>query len=606
MSQISCRDGSTTASLAESAACVRAFLAIGAACRASRSGKSRHRKSCPVGHFCGSSDVGLDPGLQESEEHFAHLIAGVQDYAICLLTPEGLVKTWNAGAQRITGYAPAEIIGSHFSRFYPPEAIATRWPEHELDVAAREGRFEDEGWRIRKDGSRFWTDVVITSLFDDNGQHSGFLKITRDLTERRQAVESLRHSEQRFRLLVEQVKDYAIFMLDPEGRVASWNSGAQRIKGYTAAEIMGQHFSVFYTSEDVKSRKPERELEIARRQGSVEDEGWRVRKDRTLFWANVVITAIHDEAGHLLGYAKVTRDMTEKRKAEALEAADRQKNEFLAILAHELRNPLAPIRNGLQLLKLHDIDAATARQTRDMMERQVLQLVRLVDDLLDVSRVITGKLSFEKETVDVAMVIHLAIEESQPAIDARGHELMLSLPARSILVDVDVHRLAQVITNLLENASKYTDTPSQIWLSLERQTDDAVIRVRDAGIGIAPEILPTIFDLFIQADNSLARPRGGLGIGLNVVKRIVEIHRGRVEASSPGLGQGSEFTVRLPISRRSQQRLQGNPQNPNTRRRPSVEFSSWMTTLMLPSPHPRFFRLGGMTFKPPTAVRLPW
>jgi PAS domain S-box-containing protein len=490
-----------------------------------------------------------DVALREAEEHFAHLVAGVQDYAIFLLSPHGYVRTWNAGAERIKGYAAQEIIGKHFSQFYLPEAVGRGWPQHELDVAREVGRFEDEGWRVRKDGSTFWTNVVITSLHDANGKLSGFLKITRDLTERRQSLESLRQSEQRFRLLVSQVKEYAIFMLDPEGHVLSWNAGAQRIKGYEADEIIGKHFSVFYSSEDLASGKPARELQIARERGSVEDEGWRVRKDHSLFWANVVITAIHDNKQRLVGFTKVTRDMTERRKVEALEAADRQKNEFLAMLAHELRNPLAPIRNGLQLLKMRDIDADTAQQTTEMMERQVIHLVRLVDDLLDVSRVITGKLSFKKEPVEVSAIIHAAVEESQPAIDARGHELMLSVPARPILVDADPHRLSQVLVNLLQNAAKYTDTPSQIWLSLDRQDDDAVIRVRDVGIGIAADMLPSIFNLFVQADNSVARPRGGLGIGLNVVKRIVELHGGRVEAASAGLGQGSEFTVRLPISK---------------------------------------------------------
>ncbi|HEV8000559.1 MAG TPA: PAS domain S-box protein [Planctomycetaceae bacterium] len=487
--------------------------------------------------------------LREAEEHFAYLVAGVQDYAIFLLTPEGLVKTWNAGAERIKGYAANEIIGKHFSQFYPHEAIASGWPDNELKIAEREGRFEDEGWRLRKDGTRFWTNVVITPIFAADRSLSGFLKITRDLTERRAAEESLRLSEQRFRLLVEGVKDYAIFMLDPDGRVMSWNTGAQRIKGYTPAEIVGKHFSVFYPSEDVQSGKPAWELEVAREQGSIEDEGWRVKKDRSLFWANVVITAIYDKDRRLVGYAKVTRDMTERRKAEALEAADRQKNEFLAMLAHELRNPLAPISNGLQLLKMPEIDSSTVQQTTEMMERQVVHLVRLVDDLLDVSRVIMGKMSFKREPVELTAVVNRAVEESQFTIDGRGHELMLSLPARPIIVDADIHRLAQVITNLLENAAKYTEKPSQIWLSVDRENDEAVIRVRDEGIGISAEMLPHIFNLFVQVDNSLERPKGGLGIGLNVVKRIVELHGGTVAVSSAGLGQGSEFAVRLPVSK---------------------------------------------------------
>ncbi len=489
--------------------------------------------------------------LRESESHFAHLVAGVKDYAICLLSPEGIVKTWNAGAESIKGYAAEEIIGQHFSKFYTEESIASGWPEHELAAAALEGRFEDEGWRIRKDGSRFWTNVVITALNTPHWQLAGFLKITRDLTERKAAEETLRLSEERFRLLIEGVKEYAIFMLDPQGHVMSWNSGAARIKGYAAREIIGQHFSAFYTSEDVESGKPARELEIARQTGSVEDEGWRVKKDRSLFWANVVITAIYDEDRTLVGYAKVTRDLTDKRKTDALQSADRQKNEFLAMLAHELRNPLAPISNGLHLLKLGDIDPSTVQQTTAMMERQVDHLVRLVDDLLDVSRVITGKLTFKKEPVDLADAVHRAVEESQSMIDAHGHELMLSVPARPIIVDADVHRLAQVITNLLENAAKYTEKPSRIWLSVERGADEAVIRVRDAGIGIAPQLLPNVFNLFVQADDSLARTKGGLGIGLNVVKRIVELHGGSVGAASAGLGHGSEFTVRLPVSKRT-------------------------------------------------------
>ncbi len=489
--------------------------------------------------------------LRAVEEHFGQLVAGVQDYAIFLLDPNGIVLSWNDGAKRIKGYEANEIIGSHFSRFYPQEAIDSGWPQHELREAVRVGRFEDQAWRLRKDGSRFWANVVITTLYDAQGATRGFLKITRDLTERKEAEEELRQSEQRFRLLVDSVKEYAIFMLDPEGRVMSWNRGAERIKGYTAAEIIGQHFSKFYSSEDVRDGKPEMELKRASEFGSVEDEGWRIRKDRSLFWANVVITAIRDNENLLLGFAKVTRDLTEKRRSEALEVADRQKNEFLAMLAHELRNPLAPISNGLQLLRMPQVDSNTIEQTTAMMERQVFHLVRLVDDLLDVSRIITGKLNFKKEAVELASVIVRAVEEAQPVIDARGHELMLSLPARPIIVDADVLRLSQIFSNLLTNAAKYSDKPSQIWLSVERQEEDVVVRVKDTGIGIAPEVLPKIFSLFVQADHSLARSQGGLGIGLTVVKRLVEMHHGTVTAKSSGLGQGSEFVVRLPISKQN-------------------------------------------------------
>jgi PAS domain S-box-containing protein len=485
--------------------------------------------------------------LREAEEHFTQLVAGVQDYAIFLLTAEGVIKSWNAGAQRFKGYAAHEIIGQHFSKFYPPEAIARHWPEYELEQASLLGRFEDEAVRVRKDGSLFWANVVITALYDDDRHVRGFLKITRDLSERKAAEERVRLSEERFRLLVQSVKDYAIFMLDPEGNVQSWNDGAQRIKGYTAAEIIGKHFSAFYTSEDLHAGKPKKELEVAREHGSVEDEGWRVRKDGSLFWANVVITAIHGTDGSLRGFAKVTQDLTDRKKAEALEVADRQKNEFLAMLAHELRNPLAPISNGLQLLKLPGVDSQTVQATSEMMERQLFHLVRLVDDLMDVSRIITGKMRFQQEPVDLAEVITRAVEESQPVVDAGGHELRLSQPGRRIIVNADAVRLSQVIGNIIVNAAKYTEQPSEITLTVERDAELAVIRVRDQGIGIAPDMLARIFDTFTQVDNSIARSRGGLGIGLSVVKKLVEMHGGSVTASSQGLGRGSEFTVRIPI-----------------------------------------------------------
>lgn len=485
---------------------------------------------------------------QEAEEHFAQLVASVHDYAIFMLSPTGIVKTWNAGAQRFKGYRASEIIGQHFSKFYTADKIAAKWPEEELRRAQAEGRFEDEGWRVRQDGTQFWANVVITPLIAAQGELRGFLKITRDLTERKRAEETLRLSEERFRMLVEGVKDYAIFMLDSEGRVVSWNAGAERIKGYTAQEIMGEHFSRFYASEDLENGKPQRELEIALEQGSVEDEGWRVRKDRSLFWANVLISAVRNKEGRLVGFAKITRDMTEKRKAAALEVADRQKNDFLAMLAHELRNPLAPISNGLQLLKMPGIDDSVVKQTTEMMDRQLSHLVRLVDDLLDVSRIITGKMAFEKTPVEFATIIQRAVEESESAVDARGHELTIVIPGRPIVVDGDALRLAQVISNLIVNAAKYTETPSQIWLKLEKQGAEAIVRVKDPGIGIAAELLPRIFNLFTQADHSLARSGGGLGIGLNVVKRIVEAHGGSVVALSAGAGQGSEFVVRLPLS----------------------------------------------------------
>ncbi|MGN6547095.1 MAG: PAS domain S-box protein [Aureliella sp.] len=1085
----------------------------------------------------GLVDIFLDKQQAQREaEQMRLLVEGTSDYAIFMLDPDGRVMTWNTGARRLKGYAAEEIIGKHFSEFYPEEAKQRHWPEHELKVARATGRFEDEGWRVRKDGTQFWANVIITALYGSDGKLRGFSKVTRDLTARKQAEEALRQSEERFRLVVESAKDYAIFLLDPHGHIASWNPGAERIKGYRAEEIIGKHFSNFYPQDVVDRGWPAYELKMAEAEGRFEDEGWRVRKDGTQFWANVIITALRDSTGKLIGFSKITRDMTDRKRAEenarrlveestarrmaeenalliqkererlhvtlasigdavistdaegrveflnpiaqelvgwnneeafshslsevfhivnedtrepvdnpalralregrivglanhtilisrqgierpiddsaapildtagkvigsvlvfrdiserkqsqealresegrfrglmeqapfsiqvfapdgrtlrvnraweelwgltldaipdynvlqdpqleakgvlpyirrafegepsivpaieydpnetlpdrtrhshperwvsavayplkdelgqvrevilvheditarrqtdaalreseerlrlALQAgrmgvwdwnmrtgqikwsenlepmlglppdsfggtfeaflqlvhpddleatrsdieqavnessgfdieyrvtwpnggihwiaskgmaligsdgktermigiamdvseqkrseetarflsnasaalavlvdfestlqfvaslavpyfadwvavdmvqadgslrrvavahvdpskvalahevhrrfpadrnapqgvwhivrsgeaelvheitdellvrsvkdpellgimrelglksyigvplkvrgktlgvvtfitaesghlydatdlavaqdladrgaiaientqlyrelreADRRKDEFLATLAHELRNPLAPIRNSLQILKMPNVDAATALETREMMERQVHHLVRLVDDLLDVSRVMRGKIELRKERVELATIVARAVETAEPTIQQQGHSLDISLEPDSLLLDADPVRLAQVIGNLLTNSAKYTEPGGSIWLSASREADQAVLRVRDTGIGIAPEMLSHVFELFVQADHASTKAQGGLGIGLTLVKSLVEMHGGRVTVSSPGLGKGSEFVVRLPLT----------------------------------------------------------
>ena len=250
------------------------------------------------------------------DDGYRLLVQGVRDYAIFMLDPDGHIATWNVGAELIKGYREEEILGRHFSALYPPEDVAAGKPARELEQAVRDGRVEDEGWRLRKDGTRFWANVVITALYDEAGELRGFGKVTRDVTGRRAAEEALRESEERFRLLVQGVLEYGIFMLDPDGRVVSWNDGAERIKGYREEEILGQHCSVFYPPEDVAAGMPTKALERAVRDGRVESEGWRLRKDGTRFWANVVITALFDDNGRLRGFGKVTRDLTERRAAE--------------------------------------------------------------------------------------------------------------------------------------------------------------------------------------------------------------------------------------------------------------------------------------------------
>jgi PAS domain S-box-containing protein len=485
--------------------------------------------------------------LADSEERFRHLVDGVEDYAIVLLDPTGAVTTWNRGAERIKGYLPGEILGKNFSVFYTPEALAKAWPQYELSVARESGRFSDEGWRVRKDGTQFWASVVISAIHGKDGLLRGFLKITRDLTERRRADEALRLSEERFRALVEGVEDYAIFLLDSEGRVESWNRGAEILKGYSASEIVGQHFSVFYTPEAILQDKPAWELRTAIEHGRIEDEGWRVRKDGTRFWANVVITALHDPAGNLRGFAKVTRDMTERRNLEALLEVDRQKDEFLAVLAHELRNPLAPIRNALEVMMQPGVTSDASTRARDIAERQLKNMTRLLDDLLDVTRIREGRIELRREVVGLSAILDAAVETSQPLISERQHQLTVERPPEEAWIEGDPVRLSQALTNLLNNAAKYTDPGGRIELAASRSDGDAVIRVRDSGIGIDPMMLPHVFDLFVQVAERSEVSAGGVGIGLTLAKRIVELHGGRLDALSAGVGLGSEFVIRLPV-----------------------------------------------------------
>jgi PAS domain S-box-containing protein len=751
--------------------------------------------------------------LNAGQEAFSRLVAGVRDYAIFLLDKHGYITSWNEGAERIKGYRAEEIVGRHFSRLYPPEAVSLGWPAHELEVAAAAGRFEDEGWRMRKDGSKFWANVVITTVRTSGGEVRGFLKITRDITDRRQAQEKLRLSEERFRLMVEGVEDYAIFMLDPLGCVVTWNMGAEQLKGYSAEEIIGQHFSRFYPQEAVDRGWPDEELRRAAAEGRIEDEGWRIRQDGSRFWANVVITALRDENGTLRGYAKVTRDLTERQAAEenarrllqeeaarkavegaahamerqreelrvtlssigdavivtdmngnvtfmnavaadltgwtpqdavgqpldqvfpiinehtrqpgenpagkvlregvvvglanhtilltkdgreipiddsgapirgergavagvvlvfrdvtearraaevrmrlaaivessddaiiskdlagtitswnrgaerlygytadeivgkplavlvppdhpdelpaildrirrgeqvehfeterirkdgrrvdvsltispirnaaghvigaskisrditARKAEDRRKNEFLAMLSHELRNPLAPLRNGLQVMKVAQNDPQTLEETRAMMERQLGQMSRLVDDLLDVSRISQGTIELRNESVSLTDVVQSALETCEPLIRKQHHKIEVAQPPEPLYVQGDQVRLAQVVANILNNAVKYTNAGGTIWITIDREGEEVLVRIRDTGIGIPPSLLTHVFDLFVQVDRSLEQSHGGLGVGLALVKRLVEMHGGTVEASSEGRGKGSEFIVRLP------------------------------------------------------------
>jgi PAS domain S-box-containing protein len=493
------------------------------------------------------------PDAPNSEE-LALLIEEVQDYAIFFLSPDGLIRSWNRGATRIMGYEAREALGKHFSLFYPPQDLANHKPDHELEVARTEGRIEDEGWRVRKDGTRFWALTVITALHGPDGELRGFSKLTRDLTARRAAEESLRQSEELFRLLVASVKDYAIFMLDAGGHVISWNEGARRIKLYEPEEIIGKHFSIFYPEDDKRVRKPERELEIAIREGRVEDEGWRVRKDGTRFWANVVITAVFGPEGDLRGFAKVTRDITARKEAEetqrallAAREANRAKDAFLMTLSHELRTPMTAILGWARMLPTMKPDDPIFKEAIAAIGRSAKVQAQLIEDVLDASRMVSGKLRLTVDTVDVRPVLEAALDAVRPSAAAKHIALITDIPEDIGTIGADPTRVQQIVWNLLSNAVKFTRRGGRVDLSARRNGSDLEIAVTDTGEGIDPSVLPYVFEAFWQAETPSTRVHGGLGLGLSIVRYLAEAHGGRVSAESQGRGKGARFSVTLPI-----------------------------------------------------------
>ncbi len=615
-----------------------------------------------------------------TEQHFRLLVESVRDYAIFLLDPNGHVVTWNAGARAIKGYTREEIVGRHISTFYTPEDRAAERPKRLLAAAAAEGRIEDEGWRLRKDGTRFWADVVITALHDPERRLIGFAKVTRDLTDRkaaeaqlreteqrlaatlssigdgvlatdesgrvttinpvaqrltgwpadealgrqidevfrivnehtrasvenpvarvlaegiivglanhtaliardgtehpiadsgapirdatgairgavlvfrdvteeRRAEEALRQSEERLRLMIASVSDYAIFMLDAKGRVVTWNRGAERIKGYRENEIVGEDFSRFFLAEDVAAGKPAQELELAAERGRFEVEAWRVRKDGSTFWANVVVSAVRDATGTLVGFTKVTRDLTERRKAEderlrlaQAQEAVRLRDEFLSIASHELKTPLTALQLQVQgaLDRVTRVDETVAGKLEKAL-RAGNRLADLIETLLDVSRIATGRLSLRPTTFDLADAAREVIEQLRDAANRSGSELTLrtDLP---VVGTWDRLRIEQILSTLVSNALKHAPgTPVEVVVT--RRDDAAVLEVRDGGPGIKGVDVSRIFERFERA-SSFAY--GGMGLGLYLTRELAIAHGGSIGVTNVERG-GACFTVELPL-----------------------------------------------------------
>jgi PAS domain S-box-containing protein len=502
------------------------------------------------------------------ERRYQYLISGIRDYAIYMLDPSGHVSSWNAGANRFKGYLAEEILGQHFSRFYTPEDRATDLPKRALETALAQGKYEAEGWRVRKDGSRFWAHVVIDPIYNEEDTLLGFAKVTRDVTERKQAEEALRESEQRFRLLVQGVTDYALYMLSPEGVVTNWNSGAERIKGYTQDEIVGHHFSHFYTEEDRVAGVPVRALSTAAETGRFEAEGWRVRKDGSRFWAHVIIDAIHDDTGRLVGFAKITRDLTEKKKAaEALEAANvalfqAQKMESIGQLtggvAHDFNNLLSVLSSGLEVLSMQRKDGKDGSpsgadvRTLESMRRAIDRGARLTQQLLAFAR----QQPLQAETRNLNRIINGFENVLRRAVNP-NIEFVIELDPKAHSAVIDSARFESALLNLVVNArdampegGHLAITSANVSFAADGATPNTTalapgeyvkVTVVDTGTGMPPEVVARAFEPFFTTKEV----GKGTGLGLSQVYGFIKQSGGDVViASRPG--EGSAISVYLP------------------------------------------------------------
>ncbi len=511
------------------------------------------------------ADDRLDPAVApvpagDPTNRYELLVQSITDYAIYLLDPTGIVASWNAGAQRFKGYPAQDIIGRHFSVFYGEEDRAAGIPARALATAEREGRFEAEGWRLRQDGTRFWANVVIDPVRDPaTGRLVGFAKITRDLTERRAAEEALRQSEERFRMLVQSVTDYAIYMIDPTGIVTSWNAGAERAKGYGERDIVGQHFSRFYTDEDRASGLPQRALRTAEAEGRFEAEGWRVRRDGTRFWASVVIDPVRDPSGRLLGFAKVTRDLTERREAqlalERTQAAFFQAQKMDAIgkltggVAHDFNNLLSAVIGSLDLAQRRLAQGKDVSRFIDNALRAAERGATLTQRMLAFAR----KQQLKLETVDLGRLIAGMTDMLQRTIGA-GITVDTRFPPVLRPVRADTTQLELAILNLALNARDATPDGGLVVLDAAEVRiaagEDGLkageyvrLRMTDTGEGMDADTLGHAMEPFFTT-KGIGK---GTGLGLSMVQGLADQCGGKLELDSLK-GEGTTATLWLPIA----------------------------------------------------------
>lgn len=488
----------------------------------------------------------LERDFFESERNFRLLVNGITDYAIYMLDPQGRIANWNAGAQRIKGYKAKEIVGQHFSIFYLPEEREAGLPARALEIARKEKHYLAEGWRIRKDGSKFFASVVIDPIYEKR-RLVGYAKITRDITERQRALADLDTSENQFRLLVSGVTDYALYMLTPAGVVANWNAGGERIKGYAPQEIIGRHFSQFYTAADQAAGKPARALKIAEDTGHYEEDGWRVRKDGSFFWASVVIDPIRDAEGHLVGFAKITRDISERREAQQRleqvqrQLAESQKMDALGQLtggvAHDFNNLLMIISGNLHKIRM-EIASERGLRALSAIETASQRAASLTSQLLTFAR----RQSVNPQSIEITKRI-MSIREVLTSALGSMIALHIDIEPNAWSVFVDPAEFETALINLAINARDAMPKGGSLTVSArnEPEGDRVIIRVEDTGVGIPEDVLGKVFDPFFTT-----KPVGkGTGLGLSQVHGFAHQAGGTIDIESR-LGEGTAVCIRLP------------------------------------------------------------
>lgn len=495
---------------------------------------------------------GNKAGTGAGEQLYHNMIAEIADYAIILLDINGQIVNWNKGAENIKGYSANEIIGKNFSQFYLHADIESALPNKLLAEAKKNGAARHEGWRVKKDGNVFWGSVVITALHDDNDNVIGYSKVTRDLTERKMAEERmerftselqhnnelLQRSEERYHQMIAEVEDYAIILLDVDGKIQNWNKGAQKIKGYTEAEIAGKHFSIFYLPEDAATGIPKQLLTQASEYNKATHEGWRVRKDGTRFWSSTVITALHNTKGEIIGFSKVTRDLTQKKEADDfIIFQNKQLEEYAYVASHDLQEPLRKIMMFGNMLQDKIPNMPEANSIIDKINYSAERMGKLIRDVLTYSQIKSGDNLFETVALD-EIIKNIEIDFELLLKERKGKILYQKLPVIHA-IPIQMH---QLFANLISNAIKFNDHNPEVRITAEQveKNDRAYFKfvVSDNGIGFDPQSDERMFSMF----HRLPSDKKGTGIGLALCKKIAENHGGSIDvASKPG--SGTAFTI---------------------------------------------------------------